>query len=385
VKTRSSTKQDPVLLGACIRRHNHIIHPGDGVSGTTTFVGLEHIEANTGLRIGSASVDFAKMTGRKPTFKKGQIIYGYLRPYLNKVWIAEFDGCSSVDQFAFEVNEAIADVEYLAHFLRSASFLRQSKIVTTTGQLPRISVDEILAVKLELPPLLRQRRIAASLTAALAAVEQARQAAAARLAAAEALLTAIVRESMNHSGAETLLLGDCLIEIRNGNGATWESLPLLGATRAGLAPAKEAIGKHPERYKLVDCGTVFYNPMRILLGSIAMVDVDDQPGVTSPDYVVVKARPGIMDSRWFYCWFRSHYGMNQIKSLSRGAVRERMLFNRFAAGEFQLPPFVVQRAASERLLHTRRLMPVLGSQLAAIEALPAAYLRQAFGGIESPS
>ena len=34
----------------------------------------------------------SKLTGRKPKFYKGDIVYGYLRPYLNKVWIAEFDG-----------------------------------------------------------------------------------------------------------------------------------------------------------------------------------------------------------------------------------------------------------------------------------------------------
>jgi hypothetical protein len=93
-----------VRLGEVMERFNEIIHPGDRKSGELTFVGMEHIEEGTGRRIGSIQVDLGRMTGRKPTFKKGQIVYGYLRPYLNKVWIAEFDGCSSVDQFAFEVD-----------------------------------------------------------------------------------------------------------------------------------------------------------------------------------------------------------------------------------------------------------------------------------------
>ena len=37
-----------------------------------------------------------------------------------------------------------------------------------------------------------------------------------------------------------------------------------------------------------DAGTIFYNPMRILRGSIAMVDEGDETGITSPDYVVLK-------------------------------------------------------------------------------------------------
>lgn len=69
-------------LGDVLVRHNEIVHPGDRV-GETTFVGLEHIEPNTGRRIGSLTIDLGKLTGRKPTFRRGQIVYGYLRPYLN--------------------------------------------------------------------------------------------------------------------------------------------------------------------------------------------------------------------------------------------------------------------------------------------------------------
>jgi len=69
-----------------------------------------------------------------------------------------------------------------------------------------------------------------------------------------------------------------------------------------LAPAKEPVGKDPTRYKLVEPGTIFYNPMRILLGSVAMIDEGDAPGITSPDYVVFTTRPGTLHPRWFYYW-----------------------------------------------------------------------------------
>lgn len=182
-------------LGDVIRRHNEIIHPGDRKDGEATFVGLEHIESNTGGRIGSIKIDLGKLTGRKPTFRRGQIVYGYLRPYLNKVWIAEFDGCSSVDQFAFDVSESDADTQYIAAFMRSDSFLRASRIVTTTGQLPRISIDEIAAVPIHLPPLAEQRRIAAELSAKLTAAEALTARIREELAAIEALPGALLRQA----------------------------------------------------------------------------------------------------------------------------------------------------------------------------------------------
>jgi type I restriction enzyme, S subunit len=121
-------------LGDVLVRHNEVVHPGER-KGQATFVGLEHIEPNSGRRTGSVTIDLGKLTGRKPTFRRGQIVYGYLRPYLNKVWVAEFDGYSSVDQFAFDVRPDVADTEFVAAFMRSETFLRRSSIVTTTGQL----------------------------------------------------------------------------------------------------------------------------------------------------------------------------------------------------------------------------------------------------------
>jgi type I restriction enzyme, S subunit len=147
-------------LGKVLVPHKEIIHPGDRESGAATFVGLEHLESHTGRRIGSLPLDLARLTGRKPTFRKGQIVYGYLRPYLNKVWIAEFDGCSSVDQFAYEVRSDIADVRFVAWFMRSPTYLRRSEVLTTTGQLPRIGTEQIAAVEIGLPPLDEQRVIA---------------------------------------------------------------------------------------------------------------------------------------------------------------------------------------------------------------------------------
>jgi restriction endonuclease S subunit len=150
-------------------------------------------------------------------------------------------------------------------------------------------------------------------------------------------------------------LGDVLVEIKQGIGEQWANYPVLGATRNGLAPAKEPPGKHATKYKPVFPGTVFYNPMRILIGSIAFVDEDEQPGITSPDYVVLRGREGIVDSRWFYYWLRSPLGVQCINGLARGAVRERMLFNRLAEGTIELPSFTAQQKASSAL---RELKPI---------------------------
>ncbi len=173
-------------------------------------------------------------------------------------------------------------------------------------------------------------------------------------------------------------MGAVLDEVKQGIGEDWASHPVLGATRDGLAPAKEPPGKQAHKYKPAVPGTVFYNPMRILIGSIAMVDEDDTPGITSPDYVVLRGKPGVVDSRWFYYWLRSPLGANCIQSLARGAVRERMLFNRLAEGEIALPSFADQQRASAALKELKPLKRALEARLAEINLLPQKILSAAF-------
>jgi type I restriction enzyme S subunit len=223
-----------------------------------------------------------------------------------------------------------------------------------------------------------QRRIAASLKAQLNLIEEAGSAALVQIDEVVNLANAIIRQSVEHSGTDSRKLGDVLNEIKKGIGKTWAEYPVLGATRAGLALAKEPVGKSPERYKPLFCGTVFYNPMRIMIGSIAMVDEDDTPGITSPDYVALRGKPGLVDSRWFYYWLRSPYGVSCIASLARGAVRERMLFNRLAEGSIELPPYDVQVRAAKALAELKPMQTAIKKQLNEINLLPGKILAKAF-------
>ncbi|MET4260077.1 type I restriction enzyme S subunit [Bradyrhizobium sp. S3.12.5] len=152
-------------LGDLLDFRSEIVHPKDKPTGSSIFVGLEHIERDTGVRVGAEHIDLSDLTGRRARFFSGDIVYGYLRPYLNKVWIAEFDGICSVDQYVFIVRPDV-DRDYIARFLRSDHFLETAPIGSSPGQLPRIRTGEIAATPIVLPSLADQRRIAAILDAA---------------------------------------------------------------------------------------------------------------------------------------------------------------------------------------------------------------------------
>ena len=274
------------------------------------------------------------------------------------------------------------DADFLAFFLATPEFqnhINGAQAGATRQALTKSLIEEF---RVPLVDVTEQRRIASRLREELAAVAQARAALEAQLAAAEALPDACVREDAFDAETTHQPIREVIREVTKGIGEAWRNQPVLGATRAGLAPAKEGVGKHPGRYKPVTPGTVFYNPMRILLGSIALVDEGDTPGITSPDYVVMRGREGVLHPVWFYQWFRSSAGAGFIKSLTRGAVRERLLFNRVAPGLVPVPSWPRQLATVERIRAATKLRTALAAKLAEVEKLPAALLRAAFSNAE---
>lgn len=184
-------------LGDILQPRKEVVHPRDNPEGRSTFVGLEHIESGTGIRVGCVEIEMSELTGRKPRFYKGDIVYGYLRPYLNKVWVAEFDGLCSVDQYVYAVNKTIADTTFVAWFMRSPVYLERAPIGTTPGQLPRIRIEEVAAVEVSLPPLREQRQTSIILAERMAALERLRKELEQQFDAINALPAALLRRAFS--------------------------------------------------------------------------------------------------------------------------------------------------------------------------------------------
>ena len=280
------------------------------------------------------------------------------------------------------LDESRCHPEYLVNVLRLPEVRAhlEENATGTSSSMRNITQDTIRATLIPLPDVQCQEDIAHRLQTLSVALSQAKTSLSNQLNEILILQKAIIERSLVPGVVNGEVLADVLTEIIAGVGPQWRSRKVLGATRAGLAPARERPGKNGERYKPVDAGTVFYNPMRILIGSIAFVDDDDEPGITSPDYVVLKGKPGVVDSRWFYYWLRSPFGERCIQSLARGAVRERMLFSRLAEGEIELPDYDTQVKASQALKQIKPLRAAIRKQLDELELLPQKLLAQVFEG-----
>lgn len=117
------------------------------------YVGLEHLEKDKGI-VGFSSADKVKST--KNAFKEGQILYGRLRPYLNKHDITSFDGVCSTDILVFEATNLVANV--LVDKFFNLPFFIEYVVSNSKGiNLPRVSEETVLNTTFPLPPLSEQQ------------------------------------------------------------------------------------------------------------------------------------------------------------------------------------------------------------------------------------
>lgn len=121
------------------------VHPGDDPAPAAEFVGLQHVEGHTGKGLGSDPL--SSMKGRKFRFRPGDVIYGYLRPYQNKVWVADRHGLCSVDQYVLRPRPGV-NAELLAYALRGRRTLTTAIDLTHSLQLPRLRSGLLGAIEI---------------------------------------------------------------------------------------------------------------------------------------------------------------------------------------------------------------------------------------------
>lgn len=135
------------------------------------YVGLEHLEKDAGI-IGSASAEGVKSL--KNVFHPGQILYGKLRPYLNKHDVADFDGVCSTDILVFNVRKT-AIAQYVDFFLNQRSFIEYAVANSKGINLPRVSEEVVLDAVCPLPPLAEQQRIVDCIEYLFAKLDEAKE------------------------------------------------------------------------------------------------------------------------------------------------------------------------------------------------------------------
>jgi type I restriction enzyme S subunit len=263
-----------------------------------------------------------------------------------------------------------------------------------------------------IPPLAEQERIAQRLTEQLTVVERARDAAAARLAAAEALPAAYLREVFEREGAsewETRTIGQLrtsrvLLEHQDGNHgelhprqadfvahgvrfATAKYIQPGGKLDLNGAPCISSEQAAGLRIGFARAGDVLL-AHNASVGPVGIAPNDCAPFIVGTSLTIFRPDPTLMSAGFLLLALKADTFQRQLTAAMKQTTRNQVPITQQRELLLPLPPLMEQhRIAADlsyRLAEVECLKQAIRAELAAIDALPATLLREAFGGDRNP-
>jgi len=269
---------------------------------------------------------------------------------------------------------------------------------------PHVYPKDVSKIEIPLPPVSEQERIVGILESEMMAVEKARGAALDRVEAARALGAAFLREVFEFGdkglpqGWGWVELGDAATFIR---GVTFKRLDANLTEHEGYLPILRAgnIGEQldTENNLVWVPGSLVAEQQLLRNGDIAICMSSGSPSVVGKTALLQKNWVGSVGafcgivrakntetSKYLFFWFRSPPYLKWRDSQARGANIQNLKFSEFKTIKIPFPSHSEQRrivsVLSTKMTAAKRASAAAEAELEAIEALPGALLRRAFGG-----
>ena len=142
-------------FGRCATIKSNLVDPDDYAD--YPQISPDSIEKNSGRILEYKTVKESGVISWNHLFFKGQIIYSKIRPMLNKVAIAPFDGLCSADMYPIETNN---NTQFFVYMMLSDYFTSQVGLVTENRvKMPKINQKELGAIMVTIPPQSEQETI----------------------------------------------------------------------------------------------------------------------------------------------------------------------------------------------------------------------------------
>ena len=130
----------------------------DQISDDEWILDLEDIEKDSGTVLRKVRKIERNAVSTKHKFSKGQVLYSKLRPYLNKVVLADEDGYCTSEILPLDFSEIIIPA-YARYYLMSPTFLRYADRCSYGVKMPRLSTTDGKKAVFTVPPINEQIRI----------------------------------------------------------------------------------------------------------------------------------------------------------------------------------------------------------------------------------
>lgn len=162
------------VLGAVVEYGKTNKVEPDEIADDTWVLELEDIEKDTSSLLVRVANRDRKVKSTKNRFEADDVLYGKLRPYLNKVLIADSSGVCTTEIIPID-GRGFIDNRFLFYWLKHPRFLDYVNSVSHGVNMPRLGTEAGNAAPIVVAPLPEQKRIADKLDSVLARVEACRE------------------------------------------------------------------------------------------------------------------------------------------------------------------------------------------------------------------
>ncbi len=171
----------------------------------TWVLDLEDIEKTSSYLLCKIRFNERNSLSTKSRFKAGDVLYSKLRPYLDKVIVADEDGVCTTEILPLK---CYADLNpyYFKYSLKRVDFLKYVNSVTKGMKMPRLGTKEGQLALIPLPPLSEQKRIVSEIEKQLAKTKQLKTHIIANQQATEQLLIALLHQAFEVEEMEEALV-----------------------------------------------------------------------------------------------------------------------------------------------------------------------------------
>jgi len=325
---------------------------------------LEHFEQGTGHILGWVNSSIQKSTKNK--FKKGQVLFGKLRPYLQKYWLAEYDGVCSSEVWVLNSKNKKCSNEFLFRLVQTNRFIQVAN-VSSGSKMPRADWDYVSTFPFPLPPLPEQKSIAHILGLMDTAINKNNQ-----------LITK--KELRKKWLMQNLLTGKKRLKgfekdkwKRLGAGEIFESITIKGFDSEELLSATQDRGIIPrsmlegrvtmptsgtESFKLVEKGD-FVISLRSFQGGL---EYSYYRGLVSPAYTVLK--PKLKINEEFYKQYYKSYDFIGHLAIAVIGIRDgkQISYDDFCTVNIPYPSIEEQTAIAQLLQAVDKEIQLLKSK-----------------------
>lgn len=160
--TFSSTAYKMVRLGDVLDERRESLDPTEFLDHRFNYLGLENVEGHTGDLIGFTPCLGSAVKSRSKIFREGDVLYGRLRPYLNKVfyvgaWLGS--GICSGEFIVLQTNQDRLEAEFCRYLLASSLVQERVAGLQVGSTHPRLNVSDLFDIQVPLPTIDGQRKM----------------------------------------------------------------------------------------------------------------------------------------------------------------------------------------------------------------------------------